>query len=104
MKGRDILVGAAIGLWLVMAFSGQHGQVRPATGPAASASSPSATVPAPARPLPERPPAAPQAGPGNSGEPGPLSLADFAAAIAISMSTVVITMVYVQAANRRRAT
>jgi hypothetical protein len=123
MKGRDFIIGAAVGLWLVVAFGGQHGQASPPAAPVTSAPPPSATsspavsapatsspaVSAPATPLPQGSPTAPpQAGPPKAGaSPGPavsgglgwFILAVFCAVIVISVSTVVVT-----AANGRRAT
>jgi hypothetical protein len=118
MKGRDFVIGAAIGVWLVMVFHGQHGQVSPATVPVASAPAPSATsspsASAPATPLPRGSPAvsAPQASPRNVGaSPGPaisdgpgwFILVVFSAVIVISVSTVAVTALHVRAANGRRA-
>ena len=119
MKGRDFIIGAAIGLWLVVAFGGQHGQANPPTAPVTSAPPPTATsspsvtssptVSASATPHPQGSPtaSAPQAGSRNAGaSPGPalsgasgwVILAVFAVVIVISVSTVVVT-----AANGRRA-
>ena len=113
MKGRDIVIGAAIGLWLVVASHGEHGQASPPAVPVASAPPPSATssptVSAPATPLPQASPAAPappasprnvgaSPGPATSGGPGWFILVVFSAVIVISVSTVAVT-----AANRRRA-
>lgn len=118
MKGRDFVIGAAIGLWLVVVFHGQHGQASPATVPVASAPPPSATssprASAPATPLPQGSPAAPApqasppnvgAGPGPaiSGGPGWFILVVFSAVIVISVSTVAVTALNVRATNGRRA-
>lgn len=118
MKGRDLLIGAAIGLWLVVVSHGQHGQVSTPVTPVASASSPSATpsptVSAPATPLPQGSPAAsaPPAslrnvgaspGPATSGGPSLFVLLVFSAIIVISLSTGAVTAVQVYTATRRRA-
>lgn len=113
MKGRNIVIGVALGLWLVLISNSQHGQSNPPTAPVTSAPPQSATssptVSAPATPLsPGTPTAsAPQASPQNTGaSPGPaisggpswFILAVFSAVIVISVSTVVVTAV-----NRRSA-
>jgi len=117
MKGRDILIGAALGLCLVVISHGQHAQVSTNPSPVASAPSPAATsappASVPATPLPESSPAvpSPQAGPGNvstgpgpvpSGAPGWLILAAFIAALALSVSTVAVTAFNIRTANRRQ--
>ena len=115
MKGRDIVIGAAIGVWLVLVSHSQHGQVNPPAAPVASAPPPSAssspTVSAvPATSLPQGTPAAPapeaspqstgtSPGPAVSGGPGWFILVIFSVVMVISVSTVIIT-----AANGRSAT
>ena len=54
MKGRDIVIGAALGIWLVVLSSGQHVPVRPHVGQVALAPSPSATSTASRLPAPEK--------------------------------------------------
>ena len=113
MKGRNIVIGVAVGLWLVLISHGQHGQASPPTAPVTSAPPPSATssptVSAPATSLPQGTPAAPapqaspqhlgaSPGPAVSGGPSWFILAVFSAVIVISVSTVVVT-----AANGRSA-
>src|SRR5215469_8238094 len=124
MKGRDFIIGAAIGLWLVVAFGGQHRQASPPAAPVTPSPQPSATsspavsapatsspaVSAPATPLPQGSPTAPASqagsrnaaaspGPAISGGPGWPILVVFGAVIVIAVSTVVVTV-----ANGRRAT
>jgi hypothetical protein len=113
MKGRNIVIGVALGLWLVLISHGQHGQANPPIAPVTSTLTPSATssptASASAASPPQVSPAAPtpQAGPQHTGaSPGPavsggpswFILAVFSAVIVISVSTVVVT-----AANGRSA-
>jgi hypothetical protein len=117
MKGRDLLIGVAIGLCLVLVSHGQHGQVSAPTIPVVSPSSPSATpsrlASAPATLLPQGSPAAPTPqgsarnlstglDPPTSGGTSWLVLMVFSAIIAISFSTCAVTAIQVRAASRRR--
>jgi hypothetical protein len=117
MKGRDLLIGAAIGLCLVVVSHCQNGRVSsPAVAvvvPPSPSATPSPTVSAAVTSLPQGSPAAsaPQTGLGNEGaSPGPATsggpswflLVALSAIILISLSTITVTVVQIHTARMRR--
>ena len=110
MKARDLLIGAAIGVWLVT-VSGHHAPAASSPQPTVSVSSPdtAASAPGPSvSPSPQATSPSPQAAsPAISPIPARPGSADWfvvvacAIAIAVSVSTVVFTAREIRLADKR---